>query len=360
MARKLKFTPKTNQQPGLFDLTGDLFETPSAVAPTTPAAPLSEEAVPATDFDITIPADFARRHRPEKESVEVDPSTLNLKPSIVFLSFGSGSSGNSAYIGDADGGILIDAGVDTDKIRDGLRANGLNFDSIKGICLTHDHSDHVRYVYSLVRKHPHIGVYCTPKTLSGIMRRHSISRRLKDYHRPIYKEFPFTIGNFRITAFEVSHDGTDNSGFFVSHGDQNFAIATDLGCITPRVEFYMSQADHIMIESNYDAEMMRNGSYPMHLKARITADNGHLDNRVTAEFLNRIAGPRLTHIFLCHLSQDNNTPQLAVETVRHALEKAGLGPAGGGSGSIAARACALQLSALPRYEASQLFTLRRH
>ncbi len=81
--------------------------------------------------------------------------------------------------------------MDIDKVRDGLKANGLSLDHIKGVCLTHDHSDHVRYVYSLVRKRPSIGVYCTPKTLSGIMRRHSISRRLKDYHRPIYKEFAF-------------------------------------------------------------------------------------------------------------------------------------------------------------------------
>ncbi len=359
MARKIKYSPK-RPQPGLFDMTADLFadELPAASSPATPDRP---QLPPIDDFIVNV---TAKSGQPAPSlsgnamEMELDPNTLTGHDDIVFISFGSGSSGNSSYIGDSEGGLLIDAGVDIDRVRDALKANGLSLNHIKGVCLTHDHSDHVRFVYSLVRKHPHIGIYCTPKTLSGMLRRHSISRRVKDYHRPIYKEFAFRIGNFEITAFDVSHDGSDNAGFFITHGNHRFAIATDLGCITPRVEYYMAQARYIMLEANYDAEMLRNGPYPQYLKARIERDNGHLDNRIAGRFLARFAANMPSHIFLCHLSQDNNTPALALETIRRELAAAGVDSIGDGSGSFEADRCATQLVALPRFEASQLFTLR--
>lgn len=356
MARKLKITPR-KQQPGLFDQTDNIFS--GTISPRSPSA--SDDIMPKSDFTVNWRPGHTTTDTTESGSllpIEVDTLDLTVHDIISFMSFGSGSSGNCSYIGDNDGGFLIDAGIDPGFIRDALHTNGLNFDKIKGICLTHDHSDHVRYVYSLVRKHPHIGVYCTPKTLSGILRRHNISRRIKDYHRPIYKEFAFRIGNFEITAFEVSHDGSDNSGFFITHGQHTFAIATDLGCITDRVDYYMRQANYIMIESNYDITMLQNGPYPMHLKARIEADNGHLDNVVTGRFLSSILSPRLTHIFLCHLSQDNNTPETALTTVKQALKAAGADRIGDGAGSIEARSCPIQLVALPRFEASPLYNLR--
>lgn len=136
------------------------------------------------------------------------------------------------------------------------------------------------------------------------------------------------------------------------------AIATDLGCITPRVDFYMRQANHIVIESNYDARMLANGPYPMHLRARIAADAGHLDNAVTGKFLAGIYSERLRNVFLCHLSHDNNEPSVALETVRQALAEAGATEVGDGSGSLEARSMKLQLIALPRTEASPLFTLK--
>ena len=216
----------------------------------------------------------------------------------------------------------------------------------------------MRYVYTLVRKYQHIGVYCTPRVLQGLLRRHSISRRIKDYHRPVYKEFPFKVGNFEITPFEVSHDGSNNAGFFITCGDHRFAVATDLGCITDRVEHYMRQAHHIMIESNYDAEMLRTGPYPMYLKARIAADTGHLDNTVTASFVASLASGPLRNVFLCHLSHDNNLPAIALQCVRTALLDAGIEAVGDASGSLQARGCRVQLMALPRFDATPLMKLR--
>nr|MDE5940670.1 MBL fold metallo-hydrolase [Muribaculaceae bacterium] len=277
---------------------------------------------------------------------------------LRFISFGSGSSGNCAYIGDGDSGFLIDAGVDCHKVELELKRNGIEMKSVKGIVLTHDHSDHVHYAYSLVRANRHMRVYCTPKALNGILRRHNISNRIKDYHAPIYKEHPFRIGNFTVLAFEVMHDGTDNAGFFITHGQHSLTVATDLGCISERVDYYMRQANYIMIEANYDNDMLSAGSYPEYLKARIRSGNGHLDNRDTAAYLAEIYSEKLRHIFLCHLSKDNNTPETALRTIESALLSTGIKAVGDGSGTPYARMAPVQLMALPRFESTGLITLR--
>lgn len=286
--------------------------------------------------------------------IEATPTIDQLK----FISFGSGSSGNCAYVGDDTSGFLIDAGVAMENVVNELRRNGIDMRTIRGIVLTHDHSDHVRFAYTILRKYRHMRVYCTPKTLNGLLRRHAISNRIKDYHFPIYKEHPFQIDNFTLVAFETMHDGTDNAGFFISNGGHKLAVATDLGCISERVDYYMRQANYLMIEANYDATMLTNGSYPEYLKARIRSDIGHLDNCVTAEYLANIYTEKLRFVFLCHLSRDNNTPQLARQTVENALKGSGLSEIGDCSGSPYARVAPVQLLALPRFEATGLISLR--
>lgn len=280
---------------------------------------------------------------------------------VFFMSFGSGSSGNCSYIGDRNSGFLIDAGVEIKKIIEGLHFNGISMDSVRGICLTHDHGDHIRDVYPLLRRYRHLKLFCTPKTLNGILRRHNVSRRIKDYHHPIYKEIPFKIDNFEVTAFEVMHDGADNAGFFISSGNCRLAMATDLGCISERVDYYMRQANNIVIESNYDLAMLRTGRYPEYLKARIEASNGHLDNEVTARYLSSICTPALHHIFLCHLSHDNNTPEIALEAVKTALSQAGVENIGDGSvtltPSVDDPSQGIHLVALPRFDRTPLFRL---
>jgi phosphoribosyl 1,2-cyclic phosphodiesterase len=189
------------------------------------------------------------------------------------------------------------------------------------------------------------------------MRRHSISRRLKDYQVNIYKEIPFEIDNFTITAFEVMHDGTDNAGFFIEHDDRAFTIATDLGSISERADHYMRRADYLVIESNYDLNMLRFGNYPEYLKSRIRNVNGHMDNNDTAEYLAKIYTDKLKYVFLCHLSADNNTPEEALKASRTALEGIGV-TIGNGEDTVSDRAAQLQLVALPRLESSRMYTLR--
>lgn len=276
---------------------------------------------------------------------------------IRFMSFGSGSSGNCAYVGDERSGFLIDAGVEGAIVENSLRAVGIPMTSVKGIILTHDHGDHVRYIYSLLRNHRHLLVYCTPRVLNGMLRRHSLSRRVKDYHRAIYKEFEFSIGNFVITPFEVMHDGSDNCGFHIRHGNITMAVATDLGCISERVDHYFSNVNFMMLESNYDHRMLLTGSYPDYLKARIEKETGHLDNQVSARLVADKWHPELSYVFLCHLSNDNNTPQIALETHTSAVTAAHPDiKIGDGTQE---NLTDLQIIALPRFDPTPLYFLRK-
>ncbi len=288
------------------------------------------------------------------ELAPMDEAVLEQPERMMFMSFGSGSSGNCSYIGTPSCGILIDAGVDNNYVMEQLKANSIDPATIKGILLTHDHSDHVRYAYAILRYNRHMRLYATLKAFNGLLRRHSMSRRIKDYHVPIYKEFPFELGLFTVTAFETSHDGTDNAGFHIEGCGTSFVIATDTGTVTARADHYIRRARNLMIESNYDSAMLRNGRYPQHLKARIASTIGHLDNADTARYLASVARTcSFSHIFLCHLSQDNNTPQIALATVRQALEDAEIAIA-----SDYLDTERLHLAVLPRKEASTLITLQ--
>ena len=342
MSRNKKSSAINYGQPSLFD-DYDIFGQ-------TQAAP----DLPGLDHHIRAAQEQLASRR---ESTIKPLGDIKADRRVLFISFGSGSSGNSCYVGSRTEGILIDAGVDHKKIEAEMTRNGLSMSVVKGIILTHDHGDHVRYAYALLRTNRHMALYCTPRVLNGILRRHNVSRRIKDYHHAIYKEIPFKLGGFDITAFDVDHDGSDNMGFFITSPGFSFAVATDLGNIGERVDYYMRQATHIMIESNYDLNMLMRGHYPEYLKARIVADNGHLDNTVTANYLASIYRPELKYVFLCHLSNDNNTPDLATETVNNALAAIGI-TTGDGSNSPTASRAPLQVMALPRFDSTGIVTLR--
>lgn len=356
MARQKKITFDTRYLPGLFDemLRQDESDMPSA-GPVRKATgnrgrprKTPERGMSGGEAEVLAAS--------LPDGIEPLTSTVPV-PTLRFISFGSGSSGNCSYLGNDRFGILIDAGIDPTKIYQELERNGIDIRTIGGIILTHDHGDHVRYAYTIVRRNRHIRIYCTPATLNGMLRRHNISRRIKDYHQPIFKEFPFHLSDFVITPFEVSHDGTDNVGFFISAGKHRFVVATDMGTVTERADYYIRQANHLMIEANYDHTMLLNGRYPEYLKARIMAAKGHMDNEATAAYLKSIYTPSLLNIFLCHLSHDNNTPGTALAAVCNALRGIGIEP-GDGSESITSRNAPVQVSALPRFDSTGVIVLR--
>ncbi|MDR1814104.1 MAG: MBL fold metallo-hydrolase [Tannerella sp.] len=237
---------------------------------------------------------------------------------MFFLSLASGSSGNCYYVGTAGYGILIDAGIGARQIKKILKDNDIEMEKILAVFVTHDHADHIRSV-GYLGEIMSIPVYSTEAVHDGIRRSRYVKEVLIQSRRIIEKETPLIIKDFTITAFEAPHDSADNVGYMIEHGGVKFVIVTDIGHITDTVSRYVREANHLVFEANYDREMLMNGSYPDFLKERVASDMGHLSNQDAAEFLASIFTSKLKNIWLCHLSRDNNHPELAVKTVEYRL-----------------------------------------
>lgn len=240
-----------------------------------------------------------------------------------FFSLSSGSCGNSCYLGNTHYGVLIDAGLGPRIIKKRLAEYGIELSSIMAILVTHDHMDHIKSVGYLGEK-LHIPVYATREVHNAIGRHPLIRNNLNGSAKYVEKGIPFHIKDFQITAFDIPHDSTDNVGYFIQFGNHRFTLATDVGAITEEVARYLCKANHLVIESNYDEEMLQNGNYPYPLKQRIASGKGHLSNRQTAEFLAENYSPDLQNVWLCHLSGDNNHPELAYKTTEDRFIEKGI------------------------------------
>jgi len=239
---------------------------------------------------------------------------------LHFQSFGSGSSGNCYYIGNATQGFLIDAGLGVRSIRKYLRAIDLDFDNIWGVFVTHDHADHIKAVGPLGEKH-RIPIYATRKVHEGIQRSYCVTEKLYSSKKYIEKDETIELGDFKITAFHVSHDSYDSVGYTIEYKEKRFTFATDLGFVGEEVGAHLMQADYMVLEANYDEQMLLQGAYPVYLKNRIIAPTGHLSNDQAGRFLAANYNERIKHIFLCHLSRENNLPELAYTTIQNYLEE---------------------------------------
>lgn len=263
---------------------------------------------------------------------------------LRFISFASGSSGNCYYIGNMHHGVLIDAGIGPRTIKKRLKEAGLDFSHIMAVFVTHDHVDHIKGVGSLGEKH-HIPIYSTRLVHEGIARCYGMTEKLSNASkRFIEKNETISIFDFHITAFSVSHDSTDSVGYTVHYRGKRFTVATDLGYICESAAEHIRKANYLVIEANYDEQMLQTGHYPYHLKKRVAANTGHMDNKHTAHFLAENYHDKLEYVYLCHLSKDNNKPALAYETVSAGLKERGI--------QVGKH---LQLMALERTQPSELF-----
>ncbi len=240
---------------------------------------------------------------------------------LNFCSLSSGSSGNCYYLGNEFHGILIDAGISATLIRKFLKNMDISMQTIMGVLITHNHSDHIRGLEVLTRRN-HLPAFTTPKIWESILSPYvKISR---DCIREIHLQEKFHLAGFDIEAFPVYHDAPETVGFHICAGDKKITIATDLGHICEIAALYIREANLLIIESNYDEEMLVNGRYPYYLKKRIQSDNGHLGNLQTSSFLAGILSDNLSHICLAHLSKNNNTPEKALQTLMDTLSSKGI------------------------------------
>ncbi len=265
---------------------------------------------------------------------------------IRFMSIGSGSCGNCYYLGVGDYGILIDAGIPSRTIRNALKKEGIPFESICAMFVTHDHVDHIKSL-GVISSKANIPVYATREVHEGIARNFCVSKPVDPvYVRYVVKEEAMTLRDMVITPFEVPHDSSDSVGYFIEIGDKKFCIATDLGEITPVVSYYVDQANYLVIESNYEEQMLAMGRYPEFLKMRVASRHGHMSNQATAKYLALHFNEHLKCIWLCHLSEENNHPELAYKTVAMEMRDYGIIPGKD-----------VQLTVLKRSIPSQLYRL---
>ncbi len=248
---------------------------------------------------------------------------------LRFLSLGSGSSGNCYYLGTERYAILIDAGIPGRDIQRVQRAFGLEEVPIRALLITHDHTDHIRGA-SMMTKVTGCPVYTTREVHEGMDKNYGLQKKVpKECRKNLEREVPFDLPltGFRVTPFPVPHDSRDNVGYYIDWREdgheEHFCLITDAGQLTPEIVKYATLADHLVIESNYDTEMLVGGSYPNHLKQRIMDKGGHLSNDECATLLRQTWHEGLRHVFLCHLSADNNTPELAYKAASEALSTAG-------------------------------------
>lgn len=235
---------------------------------------------------------------------------------MLLQALSSGSQGNAVWVSSARTNVLVDCGILAQDLMQRIRAIGRNPKLVHAIVITHGHLDHIRGLRRFAR------VCGAPVFLDTELRDRGFLRSLPDI-RGFRPDQPFEIGDLEIEAFRVSHDAHPTSGFRIRHGEHRVGLTTDLGCDEGRVTDVLSTCSSVYLEFNYDERMLRDGPYPDPLKQRVASEVGHLSNDQAATILRRAAHPGLRSVVLAHLSQTNNSPELATRAATDALTAAG-------------------------------------
>ena len=243
---------------------------------------------------------------------------------LQFISLGSGSSGNCYLLYTYNDAILIDAGIGVRTMKKHFRDYGLSLSQIHYIILTHDHADHVKSVGSL-SKELQLPVYATRNVYKGINGNWCVKNKVTgDLAKVIEPNNTFTLGDFTITPFIVPHDSFENVGYQIVVEGVTFCLITDAGSVTEEMKQFINAANYLVIEANHDVEMLKGGNYPQYLKERILGPRGHLSNYDCGKAIAENATLKLKHAWLCHLSDENNHPELAKKTVEQVLASYGI------------------------------------
>lgn len=283
---------------------------------------------------------------------------------MIFTSLASGSSGNCSFVAAEHSRILIDCGLSAKRIDESLKAIGFSADSLDAIFLTHEHSDHIKGLKRLMSAY-HIPVYASTATLGRLAdaaRDEFFRFAGSDLMHAVSADQLVQVGDFSVLPFQISHDAAGPLAYRIeveqslagqsqamqpqlgqfslrqpqaeqsyaeqSHAEDtepalrrhvSVAVMTDTGFFDDAMRDHLLNLDILLLEANHDRGMLSNGPYPMALKRRIMSRQGHLSNNAAGQLLAEIINPRLCHVFLGHLSKENNTPELALATVRREI-----------------------------------------
>lgn len=239
---------------------------------------------------------------------------------LEFSVLASGSSGNSIYIKSESTQLLLDAGISGKQLSTRLAdAKGARFADLDALLLTHEHIDHVRGLRQVL-KHSHAQVYTTEGTWSKIGSDVDESLQPQSF---VKADQIFTIGDIQVTPFAVSHDAEEPVAYRFDSGDSSVCVLTDVGYVSDHIKNIIKGCQCYVWESNHDVEMLRAGRYPWSVKRRILGDKGHLSNVDSAVAMSDILGTKQVDVYLAHLSEENNMPELAEVTFQSVLHEIG-------------------------------------
>ncbi|MBS1771441.1 MAG: MBL fold metallo-hydrolase [Bacteroidetes bacterium] len=250
--------------------------------------------------------------------------------SLYTASINSGSNGNCYYVGNGKDAVLVDVGISCREVEIRMKKMGLAINRVRAIFITHEHTDHIKGAQLLSSRYE-IPVYINHKT------HYSSHLKFKPhlYHRIEHGQV-IDVNSIQVTGFTKIHDAVDPFSFVVHHEGITVGVFTDIGAVCDNLKHYMGQCHAAYLEANYDNAMLENGKYPIHLKNRIRGGYGHLSNLQALEFFLMHRSAHMTHLFLSHLSRDNNDPELALQLFK-------------------ARAEDVQVFVASRYEHSEVF-----
>lgn len=236
----------------------------------------------------------------------------------MLYSLISGSSGNCSLISYKDTNILIDCGMSGKRLEELLKVLNLTGSDLDAILVTHEHTDHISGIGVVSRRY-NLPIYATEQTHNAM----NIGTIADENIKILEPDRPFEIGNVGIDAFSIPHDAADPVGYRLYCKNKKFTVATDIGTMTSELFYSISGSDSVILEANHDIEMLKNGSYPESLKSRILSNFGHMSNELSAKCASALAACGTKNIMLSHLSNENNTPTLAYNTVAEKLAENG-------------------------------------
>ena len=244
-----------------------------------------------------------------------------LTPMNIIYPLCSSSKGNAVYVGTRTEGLLFDCGIGIRNLAGALKLQDIPLSAIKAVFVTHEHSDHIKGLCKLSEAIP-VSIYGNVPTLKELIGKKAVGprARLKEIDKK-----RTSLCEMEVSCFRTSHDSADSMGYHVTFADgKRFCLCTDLGYVTEEADACLQESDFIFIESNYDRDMLLNGSYPWFLKQRIQSEKGHLSNADCAAELRRLAERGVSQFMLGHLSEENNSPEIALAASVSVLTESGM------------------------------------